>query len=188
MIALFFWISTALSAPFVSCDPPIKGAELAVGMDLAQHSGASLRPQFDVMATWPVWSCFRAGARVYEATEGSLTMWDGEQYLAAFIKTHGAVGAEVHFPLDLTLAGYALVGAKTVSVLQRQGDDRYHVVQWSPSVYAYAALRWRPTARFGMHLDLAIPLNDIRREKDWYANRVVGIGVDFRLGRKTEKR
>ena len=187
MIALTL-LSTALAAPWVSCDQDITGPELSVGLDLASHSNDGLRPQFDVMTTWPVWQCLRAGFRLYEATEGSITPFEGEQYLAAFLKSHGAIGGEVHGPLDLSLAQYALVGVKTVYVVQRQDDDRYAVLQWTPSVYSYTALRWRPTRRFGLHLDLVFPINDRDREIDWYSNRLIGIGVDVRLGRSSGTR
>ena len=183
MMWLFALISSAMAGPIVTCDQDIVGPELSVGVDLISHSGGGPRPQFDVMATFPVWSCLRAGFRVHEATEGELTMWDNQQYLGAFIKTHGAIGAEVHGPLNLTLASYALVGVKTASVLQRQGEDSYRAVNVTPSVYSYSALRWRPTPRFGLHVDFSIPINDGGREKGWYENRMMGIGFDVRLGK-----
>ena len=102
MMWLFALISTAFAGPIVTCEQDIQGPEISVGVDLIQHSGGGPRPQFDVMATLPVWSCFRAGLRVHEATEGELSMWEGEQYLAAFVKTHAALGAEIHGPADLT--------------------------------------------------------------------------------------
>jgi len=176
----------ALAAPFFQCEGPVRGTELAVGADVLSQWGEAAGPGFDLLVTWPALPCTRVGLREHVAIE----WWGGvEAHHEVQVKSHLALGTEVHLPVDLTVGTYLLPGVRTVLLTQRVDyeerglEGRYGVVNHLPSLYNTWVVRWRPVARFGVHAEVAVPLADREREVGWYRNRLIGLGVDLRLGR-----
>ena len=189
---LWFLTSVALAEQRVlfHCDPVAK---------TVLSSGVGV---FGTQGPWDVWMgtdadvlfsrsfakprCLRWGSRAHVSW---VSPWREEGVLGieAVAKTQMVIGYQGMVWEQVAMGGYLLGGAKIhhvrqrVSYPERNIDSNYTSTAVLPALSLYMTVDVFPRENLGVHLNVSLPLMDYEREFYWYNNRLVGVGLSFRI-------
>jgi len=129
--------------------------------------------------------CLRVGLREH-FTWTSAWVEEGANGYEMIFKTQAMLGSYGQLSKKVNLGGYVLAGVKTHHVRQdvdypeRGINERYAGTANIPSFYLYSTLDYFPMQNIGVNLNISVPIYDFERESYWYANRIVGMGIQVK--------
>ena len=169
---------------------PVTETMIYTGFGVLSHQGPVdlyLGWDADVLATVPIRQvpCLRVGLREH-FTWTSMWIEEGANGYEMIFKTQAMVGSYGKVSRTINMGGYLLAGVKAHHVRQdvdypeRDIKADYTGTAYVPSVYLYSTVDYFPWENVGMNFNISIPIFDFEREAYWYANRIVGIGLQLK--------